>query len=62
MAGALGLFCPPDDFAAMKVLEKATGTRAPKQLATLEGRPVLHGDAVDVDGMAAYVEAAASRL
>ena len=62
VAGALGLFCPPDDFAAMKVLEKATGTRAPKQLATLEGRPVLHGDAVDVDGMAAYVEAAASRL
>ena len=62
VARALGLFCPPDDFACMRVLEKATGTEAPEQLATLADKPVLHTDVVDVDGMSGYVEAAASNL
>ena len=62
VAGALGLFCPPDDFACMKVLEKATNTTAPAQLATLEDKPVLHTDVVDIDSMSAYVEQAASNL
>ncbi len=62
VAGALGLFCPPDDFACMKVLEKATGTTAPAQLANLQGKPVLHTDVVDIDGMSAYVERAAKSL
>ena len=62
VAGALGLFCPPDDFACMSVLEKATGTVAPKQLAELQGKPVRFTDVVDVDGMGAYVEQAAAAL
>ncbi len=62
VASALGLFCPPDDFACMKVLEKATGTCAPAQLAGLAGKPVLHGAVVDVEGMGALVEDAATKL
>ena len=62
VAGALGLFCPPDDFACMKVLEKATGTCAPAQLAALQGKAVLHTDVVDIDGMGAFVERAAEKL
>ena len=62
VAGALGLFCPPDDFACMDVLEKATGTKAPAQLSELQNKPVRFTDVVDVDGMGAYVEAAASNL
>ena len=62
VAGALRLFCPPDDFACMKVLEKATNTTAPVQLATLQEKPVLHTDVVDIDGMSAFVEQAASKL
>lgn len=62
VAGALGLFCPPSDFACMDVLAKATGTRAPEQLATLQDKPVLHTDVVDIDEMAAYVERAATSL
>lgn len=62
VAGALGLFCPPDDFACMKVLEKATGTCAPAQLAELQEKPVLHTDVVDIDGMGAFVEDAAAKL
>ena len=62
VAGALGLFCPPDDFACMKVLEKATGTTAPAQLANLRDKAVLHTDVVDIDGMSAYVERAAKSL
>ena len=62
VAGALGLFCPPDDFACMEVLEKATGTVAPEQLATLQNKPVLHSDVVDIDGMAAFVERAVGGL
>ena len=62
VAGALGLFCPPDDFACMGVLEKATGTVAPRQLAELQDKPVRFTDVVDVDGMGAYVEAAAAKL
>lgn len=62
VASALGLFCPPSDFACMDVLAKATDTTAPEQLATLQGKPVLHTDVVDVNGMSAYVENAARAL
>lgn len=62
VAGALGLFCPPSDFACMDILSKATGTTAPEQLATLQDKPVLHTDVVDIDEMAAYVERAAASL
>lgn len=62
VAGALGLFCPPDDFACMNVLAKATNTTPPSQLANLQDKPVLHTDVVDIDTMPAYVEAAASKL
>ena len=59
---ALGLEVPADDFACMKVLEEATGTVAPAQLAELEQKPELHKDVVDIDGMGAYVEAACARI
>lgn len=62
VAGSLGLFCPPDDFACMKVLEKATGTVAPAQLSELQQKPVLHDAVVDIDGMGGFVEQAASKL
>lgn len=62
VAGSLGLFCPPDDFACMKVLEKATGTVAPAQLAELQQKPVLHDAVVDIDGMGGFVEQAANQL
>ena len=62
VAGALGLFCPPDDFACMDVLEKATGTVAPAQLSCLQDRAVRFKDVVDVNGMGAYVESAATNL
>ena len=61
-AVALGLFCPPDDFACMNVLEKATGTVAPAQLSELQQKPVLHDAVVDIDGMGGFVEQAASKL
>ena len=62
VAGSLGLFCPPDDFACMKVLEKATDTVAPTQLSDLHQKPVLHDAVVDIDGMGAFVEQAATKL
>ena len=62
VAGALGLFCPPSDFACMDVLAKATDTTAPEQLSTLQDKPVLHTDVVDIDDMTAYVERAATAL
>lgn len=62
VAGALGLFCPPDDFSCMQVLEKATGTCAPTQLAELQDKPVLHADVVNIDEMASFVEQAAGGL
>ena len=62
VAGSLGLFCPPDDFACMKVLEKATGTVAPAQLSELQQKPVLHDAVVDIDGMGVFVEQAAAKL
>ena len=62
VAGSLGLFCPPDDFACMKVLEKATGTVAPAQLSELQQKPVLHDAVVDIDGMGGFVEQAAAKL
>ena len=62
VAGSLGLFCPPDDFACMKVLEKATGTVAPAQLSELQQKPVLHDAVVDIDGMGGFVEQAATKL
>ena len=45
-----------------QVLEKATGTCAPTQLAELQDKPVLHTDVVDIDGMASFVEQAAGGL
>lgn len=62
VAGSLGLFCPPDDFACMKVLEKATGTVAPAQLSELQQKPVLHDAVVGIDGMGGFVEQAAAKL
>lgn len=62
VAGSLGLFCPPDDFACMKVLEKATGTVAPAQLSELQQKPVLHDAVVDIDGIGGFVEQAAAKL
>ena len=62
VAGSLGLFCPPGDFACMNVLEKATGTVAPAQLSELQQKPVLHDAVVDIDGMGGFVEQAASKL
>ena len=62
VAGSLGMFCPPDDFACMKVLEKATGTVAPAQLSELQQKPVLHDAVVDIDGMGGFVEQAAAKL
>ncbi len=62
VAEALGLECPADDFSCMDVLAEATGTTAPEQLATLQDKPVLHTDVVDIDEMGAYVEQAALKL
>lgn len=62
VAGSLGLFCPPGDFACMKVLEKTTGTVAPAQLSELQQKPVLHDAVVDIDGMGGFVEQAAAKL
>lgn len=59
---ALKLDVPDDDFDAMRVLENATGTKAPAQLAELEHKPVRFTDVVDVADMGAYVEAAAKRM
>ena len=62
VAESLGLTCPDDDFACMDVLERATGTCAPAQLAELQEKPVLHDAVVGVDDMGAFVEAAAAKL
>ena len=59
---ALGLDVPDDDFEAMRVLEQATDTVAPAQLAELESKPVRFEDVCDVDEMASYVESAAKRM
>ena len=62
VAGALGLSCPEDDFACMRVLEEFTGTVAPRQLAELCDKPVRFSDVRGVDELGAYVEAAVGRL
>ena len=59
---ALGLDVPEDDFEAMRVLEQATNTVAPTQLAELESKPVRFEDVCNVDEMASYVESAAKRM
>ena len=59
---ALGLDVPEDDFEAMRVLEQATNTVAPAQLAELESKPVRFEDVCDVDEMDSYVESAAKRM
>ena len=59
---ALGLDVPEDDFEAMHVLEQATNTVAPAQLAELESKPVRFEDVCDVDEMASYVESAAKKM
>ena len=59
---ALGLDVPEDDFEAMRVLEQATNTVAPAQLAELESKPVRFEDVCDVDEMASYVEQAAKKI
>ena len=46
----------------MRVLEQATNTVAPVQLAELESKPVRFKDVCDVDEMASYVESAAKRM
>ena len=62
VSDALGLDTPADDFEAMRTLEAYTGTVAPKQLAELETKAVRFEDVVDVEGMGAYVEAAAKQM
>ena len=59
---ALGLDVPEDDFEAMRVLEQATNTVAPTQLAELESKPVRFEDVCDVADMANYVESAAKKM
>ena len=59
---ALGLDVPEDDFEAMRVLEQATNTVAPTQLAELESKPVRFEDVCNVDEMANYVESAAKKM
>ena len=59
---ALGLDVPEDDFEAMRVLEQATNTVAPTQLAELESKPVRFEDICDVADMANYVEQAAKKM
>ena len=59
---ALGLNVPEDDFEAMRVLEQATNTVAPTQLAELESKPVRFEDVCDVADMANYVEQAAKKM
>ena len=59
---ALGLDVPEDDFEAMRVLEQATNTVAPVQLAELESKPVRFEDVCDVADMANYVEQAAKKM
>ena len=59
---ALGLNVPEDDFEAMRVLEQATNTVAPTQLAELESKPVRFEDVCDVADMANYVESAAKKM
>lgn len=56
---ALGLYCPPNDFACMEILAKHTGTLVPEQLANLASAEIMHQDKISVDMMAAYVERAA---
>ena len=62
VASALGLFCPPDDFACMDVLARCTETPIPEQLSSLRSRPVRFTDAVDITDMTGYVEHAALNL
>ena len=62
VAESLGIDAPADDFACMEALAEATGTVPPAQLAALDDAPVLHGDVVDIEGMAGYVERAALKL
>ena len=62
VAEAIGLDAPEEDFACMDVLAEATGTTPPVQLASLQEAPVLHGDVVDIDGMAGFVEQATLKL
>ena len=59
---ALGLDVPEDDFEAMRVLEQATNTVAPTQLAELESKPVRFEGVCDVADMANYVEQAAKKM
>ena len=46
----------------MRVLEQATNTVAPTQLAELESKPVRFEDVCDVNEMASYVESAAKKM
>ena len=62
VAAMIELDVPEDDFEAMRVLEQATNTVAPIQLAELESKPVRFEDVCDVDEMASYVESAAKRM
>lgn len=62
VAQSLGLFCPPNDFACMDVLQKATGTTAPTALSSLPAREERFHDVREVAQMNAYVERAALDL
>ncbi len=53
---ALELAAPADDFACMRELEVASGTKAPAALAALEGATERFGDVIAVADMPAYVE------
>ncbi|MBM6773986.1 threonine synthase [Olsenella profusa] len=49
-------------FACMDVLERLTGTVAPRQLAGLRAEPILHEDVCDRDRMGAFVESSCARV
>ena len=50
-----------DGFACMDALSELSGQTAPAQLASLRDAEILHEGVVDIDQMAAFVEAAAER-
>lgn len=63
VAGAIGVNVSGlDGFACMNVLEHATQTTAPMQLAGLQSEPVRHASVCDQHEMSTFVEAACERM
>lgn len=59
---SLMLDAPADDFACMRELEEASGTKAPAALAALEGAAERFNDVISVTDMPAYVESKCGEL